>query len=133
MSATDAGIRLIPTSVGAVVGGIACGTVMLCPKLSHPILISPASRSYHEIRSQHTTMVPFRLLLLNWLCIRRDAHRNRHLPHRISGSKGPCRHNFRLIRLPRDRKYNWHHDLFAGLSEFPVHEAVGELWSGERC
>ena len=28
MPATDAGIRLIPTSVGAAVGGIACGTVM---------------------------------------------------------------------------------------------------------
>ena len=49
------------------------GRKILCPKPSHPILISPASRSYHEIRSQHTTMVPFRLHLLHWLCIRRDA------------------------------------------------------------
>lgn len=132
-SAFDAGIRLIPTSVGAAAGGITCGIIMRAVgkyyvlNLIVQFLFHSPSWPHHEIQPEHPAMVSFRLLFLHGFCVCGYAHCDCDCSDRCRGPEiSRCCH-FRRLRLPRNWKYHRYHSLFASLPEHLGKETLGKL------
>lgn len=132
-SAKTAGLLLIPTSVGAAVGGIrnwhshsGIGN-LLSSQHSRAGLLPPSSRSGNEIRSPHANHIPYHLLFLHRTGLCREVDCNNNRAHRRSRAKAPSCCDIHVLRLPRHRKQYRNRDL---LPHFPKHSAapiVGDI------